>query len=110
MEDARARRERLRALREAAAAEEPAAPANGAAGEEPTLKFRNYAVKDSTIEHRVLEAAQPPVFEEPQPEADPSAAGLDEVCTSSQQCGCRCIPTCVCRRRSTTRFFPIRVH
>jgi coiled-coil domain-containing protein 12 len=53
MEDAQARRARLRALREEAAsapggdeAAPAAAPAADAAPEEPVLKFRNYAVKD----------------------------------------------------------------
>ncbi|GAX82473.1 hypothetical protein CEUSTIGMA_g9900.t1 [Chlamydomonas eustigma] len=66
MEDAIARKERLKALKEAAAVaykdvddtvDKPAGPA---------LKFRNYAVKDEKrIDHEKVAPAQPPKFEEP---------------------------------------------
>lgn len=59
MDDAVARRERLKALKqaaqlvgtgEAAAAEQVQQP------EKPVLKFRNYAVKDEKIEHEKVRA------------------------------------------------------
>lgn len=66
MEDAQQRKERLRALRAAAAAEpmesEPPQPAQQ---EDPVLKFRNYAVKDKKIEHQAIDAAHAPEFMEP---------------------------------------------
>lgn len=60
MEDAAARKARLKALREAAGADGDAAPqstetaapaAEDAEPSEPVLKFRNYAVRDEKIEH-----------------------------------------------------------
>ena len=60
MEEAAARRERLKALKAAAALADgggDAGAGNAAGGEEqqeperPTLKFRNYIVKDKAIEH-----------------------------------------------------------
>lgn len=57
MEDAAARKARLKALREAAAegsAEVGAGdqqPASAEAAQEPVLKFRNYAVNDSELQH-----------------------------------------------------------
>eukprot|EP00884_Botryococcus_braunii_P000948 jgi/Botrbrau1/10854/Bobra.0025s0032.1 len=81
METAEQRRERLRALREEAAsrdveAAEPAQQQNGA--DEPVLKFRNYAVKDKQIEHKVIEPAHAPEFEEPTAEP-PEAVPAEEI-------------------------------
>ena len=73
MEDAAARKARLKRLREEAdatqAAEEPT--------EEPKLKFRNYAPRDEKIEHEAV--AQPEVkdFEPPKIEVEQPAD--DEV-------------------------------
>ena len=78
MDDAAARRERLRALRAAAAEageDGPQPAAQPAAPEEPQLRFRNYNVHDKKhIAHSTMEAAQPPKFEEPR--ADPGALPL----------------------------------
>ena len=63
MEDAQARKARLRALRDAAKDKEE--PEEQATVAEPALKFRNYNVKDKKIDHVQLEAAQPPKFEAP---------------------------------------------
>lgn len=79
MEDAIARRERLKALRAAAQAaegtdggEQAAAPAEEAEPEKPVLKFRNYAVQDTKrIDHERVAAAQAPKFEEPVVEVKP---------------------------------------
>lgn len=57
MEDAKARRERLKALKQAAqlaegSADDASAPASMEAEpepEKPVLKFRNYQIKDQTI-------------------------------------------------------------
>jgi hypothetical protein len=52
MEDAVARRERLKALKAAADASGTAQPIpEKAEPEKPVLKFRNYAVRDKKIEH-----------------------------------------------------------
>ena len=52
MEDAVARRERLKTLRAAADVSGTAQPtAEQAEPEKPVLKFRNYAVRDKKIEH-----------------------------------------------------------
>lgn len=82
MEDPASRKERLRALREAArlADDQPhqAEQAEQAQPtEEPVLKFRNYVPRDDKIDHEKVEAAQPPKFEEPKPEADIVAASTD---------------------------------
>ena len=71
MEAAADRKARLKALKAAAAsadATEPSTSAPSAQGDEPVLKFRNYAVKDSRIEHQTIEAAQAPEYQEPVPE------------------------------------------
>jgi len=75
MAEADARRDRLRALRAAAAEAgeeaQAAAPAAPAPVEEPQLRFRNYNVHDKKhIAHSTIEAAQPPVFEEPKPDPE----------------------------------------
>lgn len=65
MEEASARRERLKALKAAAAAAAGDAPPDGVAPgteqqqqeaepEKPVLKFRNYVVKDTRIEHETV--------------------------------------------------------
>jgi hypothetical protein len=77
METAQERKERLRAMREAAAADpgEPEQPSEPPAAAEPVLKFRNYAMKDKNIEHTVIEAAHAPEFEEPVAEPPEATAG-----------------------------------
>ncbi|KAK9846307.1 hypothetical protein WJX81_001299 [Elliptochloris bilobata] len=78
MDKAAARRDRLRAMRTAAAEageDSPPPAAKPAAPEEPQLRFRNYNVHDKkNIAHSTVEAAQPPKFEEPRvdPEMLPS--------------------------------------
>jgi coiled-coil domain-containing protein 12 len=79
MEDALARKERLKALRaaaQAAAADDTAAQEPHSTAEEepekPVLKFRNYAVQDTKrIDHERVAAAQPPKFQEPVVETKP---------------------------------------
>lgn len=60
MEDAVARRERLKALKQAAQLVEtvdaPAAAEAAQQPEKPVLKFRNYAVKDEKIQHEKVRA------------------------------------------------------
>ncbi|KIZ00598.1 Coiled-coil domain-containing protein 12 [Monoraphidium neglectum] len=92
MEEAAARRERLKALKAAAAlAGDGAAGDAGPAGEEheqqepekPVLKFRNYVVKDSKhIEHEQVAPAQVPKAEEPVVEQRPEDAGEEELLAS----------------------------
>ena len=99
MDDAAARRERLRALRAAAAeaGEDGGQPAaQPAAPEEPQLRFRNYNVHDKKhIAHSTVEAAQPPKFEEPR--ADPDALpSLDADVSGPATCEKR---HCACSRR-----------
>lgn len=65
MEEAEARRARLKALRaEAAEAAEPEAAGNGAAGAEaagePRLAFRNYVPEEEALLHRRVPAARAP--------------------------------------------------
>lgn len=65
MESAEARRARLKALREAAAATDETTMLS-TAPDEPLLKFRNYAVKDQkNIEHTTVNAAQASEFVAP---------------------------------------------
>ncbi|BDA50416.1 probable coiled-coil domain-containing protein 12 [Coccomyxa sp. Obi] len=71
MEAAADRKARLKALKEAAASAEhsqTSTSAPSAQADEPVLKFRNYAVKDTRIEHQTIEAAQAPEYQEPVPE------------------------------------------
>lgn len=70
MEDAAARKARLKRLREEADATQAA---EAAAVEEPKLKFRNYAPRDEKIEHETV--AQPEVkdFEPPKIEIEQPA-------------------------------------
>lgn len=76
MEDQAARAARLRSLREAAGLDTRQQDADEAEpdtnADEPTLKFRNYSVKDDRITHEKQAAANPPKYEEPvvEPEAD----------------------------------------
>ncbi|GFR43708.1 hypothetical protein Agub_g4818 [Astrephomene gubernaculifera] len=87
MEDALARRERLKALRAAAQATDgdqgdaaAAAPAADAEPEKPVLKFRNYAVQDTKrIDHERVAAAQPPKFQEPVVETKPEELPQEEL-------------------------------
>eukprot|EP00798_Chlamydomonas_sp_ICE-L_P023793 gene23793-9355_t len=68
MEDAKARKERLKALKQAAAtaeANEPSTRDPEPEPEAPVLKFRNYIVKDDKIEHEVVAPAVVPKFVEP---------------------------------------------
>ena len=74
MEDAAARKARLKRLREEADATEAAAPA---AVEEPKLKFRNYAPRDEKIEHEVV--AQPEVKDFKAPQIEPEQPGDEGV-------------------------------
>lgn len=63
MEDAAARKARLRALREEAAAADQAGedgqPREPQEPQEPQLKFRNYAPKDEKIEHQKVSTGPP---------------------------------------------------
>ncbi|KAG2499078.1 hypothetical protein HYH03_003261 [Edaphochlamys debaryana] len=85
MEDALARKERLKALRAAAQAaeakgEDGGEPAPAEEPEKPVLKFRNYAVQDTKrIDHETVKAAQPPKFEEPQVETKPEELPQEEL-------------------------------
>ncbi|KAK3267957.1 hypothetical protein CYMTET_19724 [Cymbomonas tetramitiformis] len=69
METAAERKERLKALRQAAELSIPVE-------EERTLKFRNYLPKDDSLQEAKIEAAKPEEFEEPN--IEPSA-GLDDA-------------------------------
>ncbi|KAK9823639.1 hypothetical protein WJX72_004384 [[Myrmecia] bisecta] len=75
MEDAQARKERLRALKAAAesagAQHEREEPGTAAVEDVPVLKFRNYAPTSKKIEHTKVDPAHPPPVEEPvlEPEA-----------------------------------------
>lgn len=113
MEDAAARRERLKALKAAAqlaaadggggdggggggdgdASMRDAAAAAGAGeaagpsgaeedGDKPTLKFRNYVVKDARIEHEQLAPAPLAKPEEPAAEARPEEAAEEDLLMS----------------------------
>lgn len=78
METAEKRKERLRALRQQASTlDADSAAQDQSQVQEPVLKFRNYAVKDQKIEHKVIEPAKAPEFEEPT--AEPPEAGPEEV-------------------------------
>eukprot|EP00878_Enallax_costatus_P007084 GHUV01007423.1.p2 GENE.GHUV01007423.1~~GHUV01007423.1.p2 ORF type:complete len:135 (+),score=49.96 GHUV01007423.1:500-904(+) len=85
MEDAVARRERLKALKQAAQLVESG---DGAAADEaqqpekPVLKFRNYVVRDEKIEHEKIAPAQPPKLEEPQLGTKPEEADEEELLAS----------------------------
>ena len=89
MEDAAARKARLKRLREEADATEAAVPA---AVEEPKLKFRNYAPRDEKIEHEVV--AQPEVKDFEALQIEPEQPGDEGVrryvatcCMNSCHCG-----------------------
>ncbi|WIA09550.1 hypothetical protein OEZ86_012114 [Tetradesmus obliquus] len=98
MEDAAARRERLKALKQAAqliesagddaaAAGAPAAAQEAAAAEQPAekplLKFRNYVVKDEkNIQHEKVAPAQPPQIAEPELGTKPEDADEEELLAS----------------------------
>ncbi|GLC45119.1 hypothetical protein PLESTB_001470600 [Pleodorina starrii] len=86
MEDALARKERLKALRAAAqatGADDTNAPGPDTAEpepEKPVLKFRNYAVQDTKrIDHERVAAAQPPKFQEPVVETKPEDLPQEEL-------------------------------
>ncbi|PNW75233.1 hypothetical protein CHLRE_12g518300v5 [Chlamydomonas reinhardtii] len=82
MEDALARKERLKALRAAAQAAETDGGAEPAAEEpeKPVLKFRNYAVQDTKrIDYEQVEAAQPPKFEAPKVDTKPEDLPQEEL-------------------------------
>lgn len=85
MEDAAARKERLKALRQAAAAAgELGTSGNDAAQaeepEKPVLKFRNYAVQDTKrIDYEKVAPAQPPKFEEPVADIRPEELPQEEL-------------------------------
>jgi coiled-coil domain-containing protein 12 len=66
MEDAAARKARLKRLREEADATE----AVQAAAEEPKLKFRNYAPRDEKIEHDAVPQPDVKEFEPPEIELE----------------------------------------
>jgi coiled-coil domain-containing protein 12 len=64
MEDAAARRERLKALKQAqqlieANDADAAAAQEGQQAEKPVLKFRNYVPKDEKIDHEKVRHKQP---------------------------------------------------
>ncbi|GFH29024.1 uncharacterized protein HaLaN_27613 [Haematococcus lacustris] len=80
MEDAAARKERLRALRQAAEQAEQATGDAQAEPEKPVLRFRNYAVKDHKhIQHEQVQPAQPPKLEEPQVTKKPEEAAQEDL-------------------------------
>ena len=62
MEDAKERRERLKALKQAAALvgeagdDGPSSTTAAAEPDKPVLKFRNYTVKDPSIAHETVRA------------------------------------------------------
>eukprot|EP00882_Tetradesmus_deserticola_P017445 GHRQ01018687.1.p1 GENE.GHRQ01018687.1~~GHRQ01018687.1.p1 ORF type:complete len:152 (+),score=80.90 GHRQ01018687.1:246-701(+) len=102
MEDAAARRERLKALKQAAqlvdsgggdqeaVAAAPSAAQGAAAAreaeqpaEKPMLKFRNYVVKDEkNIQHEKVAPAQPPQIAEPEIGTKPEDADEEELLAS----------------------------
>lgn len=114
---------RLKAMREEAAVEPSTATApvqeNGAAEEpapekrskrsraggnkesskaaEPTLKFRNYNVRDDKISHTVLEPAKPPEFREPT--VDTSVQNRPQVCEIC--CNCQSLSCSNCHMLSS---------
>lgn len=53
-------------MREAAGSEP--GPSAAGANAQPSLKFRNYSVRDQKIEHTILEPAKAPEYEAPKPE------------------------------------------
>lgn len=109
MEEAAARRERLKALKAAAqlagadgggGGDAPMADAGAAAEagqqqqqeqepEKPTLKFRNYAMKDARIEHEAVAPAPVPKVEEPAVAQRPEDAD-EQVCVYILMC-CECV-------------------
>eukprot|EP00879_Flechtneria_rotunda_P015984 GHRR01016717.1.p1 GENE.GHRR01016717.1~~GHRR01016717.1.p1 ORF type:complete len:140 (+),score=46.00 GHRR01016717.1:529-948(+) len=90
MEDAVTRRERLKALKQAAqlakSGRDDAAAASAQQddppAEKPLLKFRNYAVKDEKIQHEKVAPAQPPKLSEPELGTKPEEADEEELLTS----------------------------
>eukprot|EP00803_Ostreobium_quekettii_P004385 evm.model.scf_42.12 EVM.evm.TU.scf_42.12 scf_42:83153-85453(+) len=76
MDEAKTRRERLAALRQAAKLTEGDA---AEAEAKPVLKFRNYVPKDQEIEHTKVKPAQPPSFKEPKPKQEEEKGPNDEV-------------------------------
>lgn len=90
MEDALARKERLKALRAAAAAageaggvQDQASTQPEAEPEKPVLKFRNYVVQDTKrIDHETVAAAQPPKFVMPVVETKPEEMAQEELLVS----------------------------
>eukprot|EP00877_Chromochloris_zofingiensis_P001200 jgi/Chrzof1/11080/Cz05g22210.t1 len=85
MEDAVARRERLKALKQAAdlanSADQPSTAPSQAAEEpaKPVLKFRNYVVRDEHIQHEQVAPAQPPKLEDAVIESKPEEANQEEL-------------------------------
>ena len=53
--------------------------------EQPTLKFRNYNVRDQEIEHTVLEPAKAPEYEAAKPEASAGRAAEVKVVSANVQ-------------------------
>eukprot|EP00775_Hariotina_reticulata_P011163 gene11163-11313_t len=87
MEDAAARRERLKALKQAqqlieANYADAAAAQDSQPAEKPVLKFRNYVPKDEKIDHEKIAPAQPPKLEEPQIGTKPEEADEEELLAS----------------------------
>ncbi|KAK9841555.1 hypothetical protein WJX74_007871 [Apatococcus lobatus] len=77
MDSAAARKERLKALK--AQAEATQAGAEGQPVLEPQLKFRNYQPTSKKIEHEVVAPAAPPVYQEPAPAPEQTAANGQDV-------------------------------
>ena len=63
METAAARKQRLNALKAQAGSAPVEADSQAAA--EPQLKFRNYQPTSKKIDHKIVEPAAPPVYQEP---------------------------------------------
>lgn len=75
MEDALARKERLKALKQAAElADGSSVQEDTRDPEKPVIKFRNYTPRDEKLEHEKIAPAQPPKFEEPVIEPAPAVA------------------------------------
>ncbi|MEW5299566.1 MAG: hypothetical protein WDW38_004394 [Sanguina aurantia] len=92
MEDALARKERLKAMKAAAAEAEEGGVETSTAKqpqqsaqrpdetEKPVLKFRNYNVHDKKkIAHEQIAPAQAPKFKEPEPASRPEEAAQQDV-------------------------------
>lgn len=75
-----ARKERLRALKQAAElVQGDLSAAKESEDDKPVLKFRNYVVQDKKIDHEKVAPAQPPTIEEPTVDRQPEKLPQEEL-------------------------------